>query len=91
MNITFLIGNGFDLNIGLETTYAKFLNEYKSINTGDSELIKFFKNNILKDEALWSNAEKAFGFATKQFKEAGYGAEEFCLCHEDFCIKLAAY
>ncbi|MBQ4340212.1 MAG: tryptophan synthase subunit beta, partial [Firmicutes bacterium] len=28
MNITFLIGNGFDLNIGLATTYSAFLKEY---------------------------------------------------------------
>ena len=40
---------------------------------------------------MWANAEMAFGAATKQFKEAGYTAEDFCTCHEDFCVKLAAY
>lgn len=91
MNITFLIGNGFDLNVGLETTYSSFLKEYTVINETDSDLVKLFKTSILKDAKMWSNAEKAFGVATKEFKEKGYNAEDYCLCHEDFCVKLADY
>ena len=91
MNITFLIGNGFDLNIGLETTYSAFLNDYKIVHEKDSELIKYFKTKILNDTNMWSSAEKAFGVATKKFKEDGYNAEDFCICHEDFCLKLAKY
>ena len=91
MNVTFLIGNAFDLNIGLETTYTAFLKNYAVITEDDNELLKYFKTNILKDAKMWSNAEKAFGTATKKFKEDGYSAEEFCFCHEDFCVKLAKY
>jgi len=91
MNITFLIGNGFDLNIGLKTTYTDFLKDYTKNTETDSDLIKCFKKDILRDAKMWSNAEKAFGDATKAFKELGYTAEDFCLCHEDFCVKLAAY
>ena len=40
MNVTFLIGNGFDLNIGLETTYSAFLKDYGIVTDKDSELIK---------------------------------------------------
>ena len=29
MNITFLIGNGFDINLGLKTQFCDFLKEYK--------------------------------------------------------------
>ena len=29
MNITFLIGNGFDLNLGLATAYSDFVKYYK--------------------------------------------------------------
>ena len=29
MKITFLVGNGFDLNLGLDTNYSDFLKEYK--------------------------------------------------------------
>ena len=91
MNITFLIGNGFDLNIGLETTYNAFLKSYTDVSETDSDLIKYFKTAILKEGKWWSHAEMAFGVATKQFKDDGYTAEDFCACHEDFCIKLAKY
>ena len=91
MNITFLIGNGFDLNIGLDTKYSDFLKEYAVITDEDSDVFKKFKSQILKDQKVWANAEKAFGEATKIFKEQGYTAEDFCSCHEDFCVKLAAY
>lgn len=91
MNITFLIGNGFDLNIGLKTTYASFLKSYAVASETDNDLLKYFKNSILKDAGMWSNAEMAFGAATKIFKACGYTAEDFCICHEDFCIKLAEY
>lgn len=91
MNITFLIGNGFDLNIGLATTYSAFLEEYAKSSDADNDLLKYFKQNILKDARMWSNAELAFGAATEQFMADGYTAEDFCICHEDFCIKLAEY
>ena len=29
MNITFMIGNGFDRNLGLKTTYSDFIKWYK--------------------------------------------------------------
>ena len=28
MNITYIIGNGFDINIGLKTSYESFINYY---------------------------------------------------------------
>lgn len=91
MNITFLIGNGFDLNIGLATTYSSFLKEYAKPSDKDNDLLKYFKQTILKDAKMWSNAEMAFGAATEQFMTEGYTAEDFCICHEDFCVKLAEY
>ena len=91
MNITFLIGNGFDLNLGLHTRYTDFLKEYREKNTPEETVISYFKNSILKDEFLWSSAEEAFGIATKQFKTDGYNAEDYCNCHEDFCNSLAEY
>ena len=32
MKITFLIGNGFDINLGLKTKYKEFVNYYKKID-----------------------------------------------------------
>ena len=40
MNITFLIGNGFDLNLGLDTRYTDFLSEYKKLLTREKNTSK---------------------------------------------------
>jgi len=91
MNITFIIGNGFDINIGLRTTYSAFLKEYKQNNTKDTDLIKWFKEDVLADEELWSSAEVAFGKTTERFGKEKYSAEEFYQCYEDFCTNLTMY
>lgn len=91
MNITFLIGNGFDLNLGLHTKYTDFLKEYRREDSPAGTILSYFKTSILEDSILWSNAEEAFGTATKQFKTDGYNAGDFCDCHEDFCNSLAQY
>lgn len=90
MNITFLIGNGFDLNLGLKTKYKDFLKEYIDVKSNDF-LIDIFKKDLLQDKELWANAEKAFGDYTDNFDDTNGGAKGFCICHEDFCIELASY
>ena len=42
MNITFLIGNGFDRNLGLNTTYSDFTKHYKSIETNNETMVASF-------------------------------------------------
>lgn len=91
MQITFLIGNGFDLNLGLETNYSDFLKDYQKVLDTDSELIKKFKYDILENKDLWSSAELAFGQYTKQFKTDGYDADAFLKCYIDFCSALGNY
>lgn len=39
MKITFLIGNGFDINLGLKTKYKDFVNHYKQINYEENTFI----------------------------------------------------
>ncbi len=94
MNITFLIGNGFDLNLGLETSYNSFIKKYtKGIkNAKDTDdILYYFKKKISKDIGLWSSAEEAIGKITKTFREDKKDANDFSICHEDFCVKLAEY
>lgn len=86
MNITYLIGNGFDLNLGLETKYTDFIKVYKNQVMSDKK-IEDFRWRVAANLALWSNAELAFGKCTKDF----INVSEFCDCHEDFCIELASY
>jgi len=88
VNITFLIGNGFDRNLGLDTTYSQFVKYYKNIPTS-SENLKIFQNYISENEELWSNAEIAMGKYTGELKAGAAAA--FSECHTDFCEQLAQY
>ena len=90
MNVTFLIGNGFDLNLGLKTKYGDFIKTYCAENDKDSDLIKAFKKNIHKNPDLWASAELAFGQYTTDFS-GDNAAIEFSQCYDDFRIKLADY
>lgn len=88
MWITFLIGNGFDLNLGLKTKYSDFISAYKKQIEGNSGLQSFSK--YIKDNLdLWSDAELAFGEFTQHLKEGD--GKFFSDCHVDFCEKLALY
>lgn len=95
MYITFLIGNGFDLNLGLKTGYKDFLKVYTSkanfAKIEDDSILSYFKNEISENEDLWSDAELAFGQLTSKFKSDNKNAEDFSECHEDFCVNLANY
>ena len=91
MEITFLIGNGFDLNLGLKTRYADFLETYIQATDLDSEAVKRFKEDILTAEDLWSDSELAFGRYTSRCHELGISAETFCDLHEDFEDRLGEY
>lgn len=99
MNITFLIGNGFDLNLGLKTRYIDFLEHYLQDNSDDSDEIKAFKEDIRQKEAqcssgeerLWANAELAFGRYTDDMVKQGKTAASFSRRCIDFCTKLASY
>ena len=88
MNITFLIGNGFDRNLGLKTTYSDFVKVYKK-SEAKTDTLRYFHKYISENEELWSAAEEEMGRYTAEFA-AGDGAA-FYQCHKDFCEKLANY
>lgn len=86
MNITYLIGNGFDISVGLHTKYSEFL-EYYRAKKSNTPLIQKFKDNISENQELWADAEIAFGEYTKEFSNL----EEFDVCYYDFCSELCKY
>ncbi len=88
--ITFLIGNGFDKNLGLKTLYKEFLEYYLSGKDDQSELIQKFMQDIDTDKEFWANAESAFGEYTNNFN-GDNAAVDFCDCHDHFCEQLAIY
>lgn len=68
MNITFLLGNGFDIGLRMPTRYEDFYRKYCKISDEDTDNIRAFKEMLLKrnDEDTkkiinWSDFEKAFG------------------------------
>lgn len=92
MHITFLVGNGFDLGIGLHTSYRDFYNWYCSIQD-ERDYIRNFKDNIKKDlksgSIYWSNYEIGLGKYTSSFTLET--CNEFIDCHEDAKIKMMEY
>lgn len=63
MNITYIFGNGFDIQLGLATRYSHFLQEYVKPLDSDSENIRAFKRYLQDgtNRELWSDAERAMG------------------------------
>jgi len=86
MQITFLIGNGFDLNLGLKTKYSDFF-EYYLKKTNDNEEIIKFKNSILENIENWSEAELMFG----EYAESLSELDTYKLILRDFKLNLSKY
>ncbi len=86
MNILYLIGNGFDINIGLKTSYKDF---YKYYNKKESSSlnIKDLKKSISSDIENWSDLEIALG----RYTEKTLSEEIFTEIFEDIGDSLADY
>lgn len=77
MNIVHIIGNGFDLNQGLPTSYAHFYEYYLQLvpKADDPESVKRFRS-LLREKLLekrsedWTDLEQALGKLTAEFKKA---------------------
>lgn len=63
MNIVFLIGNGFDINLGMKTSYADFYDDYTKTYRTTSEPINRMMDSIAqyKTNNLWADLEKGLG------------------------------
>ena len=91
MNITFLIGNGFDLACGLPTSYADVYEEYIK-QPSESLVVKKFKEDLIanKTKEKWGNwADFEMGMAdyAKNFETE----KEFIECVSDFKDFLIRY
>lgn len=72
MNVTYIIGNGFDLNIGLQTKYEDFYHYYLDIKTKEEDVL-YLKKDLTEDivngtTTNWSNLEKRLGEYTERVK-----------------------
>jgi len=93
MNITFLLGNGFDRALGLRTGYSHFY-EWYCKQKSDSVIINEFRESIDKDIKctdentikLWSDAELGLAKVTEK-----YSIDDFVICCEDMHDMLTEY
>lgn len=90
MNITFLIGNGFDLRLGMKTRFTDMYIEYLETES-PSLVIENFKTMIKLDAPngypTWSDFEMAMGKAISNF-----GSEDdFVSCIRDFKSFMVTY
>lgn len=91
MNITFILGNGFDLQCGLATRYSDFLKEYVEFQPEDNENIRQFKSYLSKaeEQELWSDAEIAMGQYLFDFSNRNIGL--YLERIKDFQYKMIYY
>lgn len=87
MNVTFLIGNGFDVNLGLKTKYTDFYDSYIESNSQlpDDNCVKEFCNLIKADYKTWGDFEVAFAQNISGDKQA------VCDILYDFSVKFSEY
>lgn len=96
MKITFIMGNGFDIGLGLHTSYENFYEQYCVIRDDDSNNIRQFKimlknRNDDKSKRIidWADFEKAFGQHSEEFYlETKW---EYIERFEDFVVSFNRY
>lgn len=79
MKVTFLIGNGFDINCGLKCTFREICEDYIRKESA-SEIIKHFKDNMDRNIDTWADFEIAMNQYLSNFKTE----EEALECIRDF-------
>lgn len=86
-NLLFLIGNGFDLNCGLKSRYVDAYEYYCSKTEHDSETIKKFKKDLLKNHENWSD----FEIGISKYAQNLSSENELIECIRDFRKSLKEY
>lgn len=90
LSITCLIGNGFDIGLGLKTSYSDFLAKFTLDAGRASASKKWLIEKIRQGGENWSDAEAAFG--NLDFSSSGENVENFYLdCIRDLQSGLKAY
>ena len=67
MNITFFIGNGFDIGMGINSKFKDFYPIYQAQSLEKEDRIRMLSENIKSDYDTWSDFETALGKYTSKF------------------------
>ena len=88
MDITFLIGNGFDIRMGIASAYKKVEAHYIGLDKTDP-CLQSFQQSMSNNGDHWSNFESAIGQYTIEFSDDGQS--DFQICLNDFTDELIQY
>lgn len=92
MKYTFLIGNGFDLNIGLKTSFLNFIEVYCKKSNHDNKAIKQFKEELSNNALMWSDFEFQMGKYAHKIEPLGtLSIKDYFNCMEDFRDNMVNY
>lgn len=89
MNIVYLIGNGFDINLDMKTSYANFYEYYINLpRDNDTDVVKSFKEELCKNKntEYWSDLEIALGNYLSKLEANGA-----VILHEHLIDHLSSY
>ena len=64
MNVSFIFGNGFDINLGMKTSYVDFYNWY--IKNKDEYFARVIKNDMKSGINIWADLELELGVFTER-------------------------
>lgn len=89
MDVVFFIGNGFDLQLGMKTSYRQFLELYTSLPSSDRDIAEF-REYLRSDKGeWWSDAELGMGQYLGHFSDNTLNT--YFKRIRDFKLKLAEY
>lgn len=95
MDITFLVGNGFDLSLGYKTSYKDFYDYYleqpndSNHEKAISHLKKSIKTDIETGAKNWADFEIGLGKFTKEFQ--ANEADEYAAAYDNAVMHLHSY
>lgn len=91
MVITFLIGNGFDLNLGMKTSFIDVYKEYTAIPSFSPPVIRKFKETLRNDASMHYSTWADFEMGMAEYAETFENEDDFILCIRDFKSFLAKH
>ena len=88
MNILYILGNGFDLSLGLDTSYRSFLKHYlNNHQPNTAPFIKDFQKEVWNDIDTWTDLETHLG----QWLDDKMSRERAIAVHDDLVNELSLY
>lgn len=86
MNITLILGNGFDLNMGLPTAYSDFYQYYLKLETPSSTDI--ITKKIKEEPETWADLERMMGEVSSEYFQ---DSKVYVEAYENVRDQLATY